>query len=86
MDRRNKKNSITWNGDASEWFVEAITHIEIKKVVKWHNREKSFGHFGDADVRMTKLVEAINGYSLVEAENFLPFPTGLSQRLCKPSN
>lgn len=52
MDRRNKKNSITWNGDASEWFVEAITHIEIKKVVKWHNREKSFGHFGDADVRM----------------------------------
>ena len=60
MDRRNKKNSITWNGDASEWFVEAITHIEIKKVVKWHNREKSFGHFGDADVRMTKLVEAEN--------------------------
>lgn len=55
-----KKNSITWNGDASEWFVEAITHIEIKKVVKWHNREKSFGHFGDADVRMTKLVEAEN--------------------------
>lgn len=52
MDRRNKKNSITWNGDASEWFVEAITHIEIKKVVKWHNREKSFGHFGDADVGM----------------------------------
>jgi hypothetical protein len=62
MDRRNKKNSITWNGDASEWFVQAIaiTRIEIKKVVKWHNMEKLFGHFGDADVGMTKLVEAEN--------------------------